>query len=263
MTKRMYLGAIVALVAATILAALPAQVAAEDFLRNVTHMDGFEVMGNKQPARDDTTSFWIGTDRMAMVKGGKVAALLDAKGGLLYVFDNANNQYSSIKISDISATVDSISAAANSNDTTEEGQQKKMIANMMASTKVTVTPTQETKKIRNWTARKYLIDQSMPMIDTKITAWTTKDIKIDYTQIQLLTNAFKASTPGFGKVLEEFKKINGLPVSITSESAVMGQTVKTTTDLIEYAQKPAPKGIFEIPTGYKQVESLPMNMRGM
>ncbi len=261
--KRMYIGAMVTLVAALILAALPAPVAAEDFLRNVTHMDAFEVMGQKQPARDDTTSFWIGTDRMAMMKGGKVASLLDAKGGLLYIFDNANNQYSVIKLSDISAAIDSANAALNSNDTTEEGQQKKMLANMMASTKVTVTPTEETKKIREWNTKKYIIDQTMPMINTKITAWTTKDIKIDYTQIQLLTNAFKASTPGFGKVLEEFKKINGLPVSITSESAVMGQTVKTTTDLIEYAQKPAPKGVFEIPAGYKQVESLPMNMRGM
>ncbi len=261
--KRMYLGAIATLAVALLAVVLPAPLAAEDFLRNATHVNAFEVMGQKQPARDDTTSFWIGTERMAMVKGGKVASLLDAKGGLLYIFDNANNQYSVIKLSDISAYVDSANAALNSTDTTEEGQQKRMLANMMASTKVTVTPTEETKKIREWNTRKYLIDQTMPMINTKITAWTTQDIKIDYTKVQLLTNAFKASTPGFGKVLDEFKKINGLPVSITSESAVMGQTVTTTTDLIEYAKKPAPKGIFEIPAGYKQVESLPVNMRGM
>jgi hypothetical protein len=60
--------------------------------------------------------------------------------------------------------------------------------------------------------------------------------------------------PGYEEALEEMKKVKGLTVSSTSTTQMMGATVKSSTELLEYKEADAPKGTFEVPKGYKLVE---------
>jgi len=121
---------------------------------------------------------------------------------------------------------------------------------------VTVTETGETKKIGNWNCRKYLIDMNMAMGQSKAEAWATPDLKIDYNLYFTMANAMMAQMPGFDKMAQEMKKVKGVVVQQTAVTKMMGADVTSTTEIVEYEDKSAPAGTYEIPAGYKKVKSM-------
>ena len=78
---------------------------------------------------------------------------------------------------------------------------------------------------------------------------------------QAVSSGMMARMPGFDKILEEMKQIKGIPVKSVATASIMGSEAVTTTELIEYAEKDAPDGIFDVPEGYKKVE-MGMGMGG-
>ncbi len=66
---------------------------------------------------------------------------------------------------------------------------------------------------------------------------------------------------GMAKVAEEMKKIQGFPLARTTEFQMMGKSTTTSSEAIEVKQGPVPASAFEIPAGYKKVDS-PMAKMG-
>jgi hypothetical protein len=124
--------------------------------------------------------------------------------------------------------------------------------------KVTVTPTEETKKIGSWNTAKYVMDVSAPMGNTKIEMWTTQDIEADYTAFMSVAAGARAMMPGYNEVLDEMKKVKGITVYSVTEMSMMGSTFRSTLELIEAVEKDAPEGTFDIPEGYKKVDMMEM-----
>ena len=130
----------------------------------------------------------------------------------------------------------------------------KMMQAMGGSTKVTVTPTDVTEKIGDWDTKKYNVEMTIMMMNSKQDVWATEDINIDFDLYAAVSNGPMAQIPGFDKIMEEMKKVKGLPVKTVTTTNAMGGEVVTTTTLLEHADKEAPAGIYDIPEGYKEVQ---------
>jgi hypothetical protein len=56
--------------------------------------------------------------------------------------------------------------------------------------------------------------------------------------------------------IKEFKKIKGITVLTTSTTTVMGTSIKSSTELLDYKEGTAPAGHFELPAGYKKTSMM-------
>ena len=233
---------------------LPLTSNAATFFKQATHTDPATMMGQTQPAQDDTSSMWLDKDMACMIGPDNTTILVRGDKGMMYMIDHNKKSYSEMAIGDLG---DMSKMGGEEGDEQAKAMQA-MAAQMMGSMKVTVTPTDETKKIRDWEAKKYEVEMSMAMGSTKGEYWASTDVEIDYEMFQLISTAFMSQMPGFDKVLEEMKKIKGFTVKSATEANMMGAVVKTTTEILEYAEKDAPAGVFDVPKDYKKVSMMDM-----
>ena len=228
--------------------------AADHFIKQVVHSDAVEMMGQTQPASDDTTSVWVSEGKSCMIDAEGKSYIYHAADNMFYMVDPSKKTYSQMK-ADFSGAVDD----AVGEDNTEEAEKMKAMANqMMGSMKVTVTPTEETKTIGDWQATKYVMEISMPMGKTATEIWSTEDVEIDYEAFKSVANGSMAIMPGYDKILEEMQKIKGIPVYSVTEMSMMGATMKSTMEVIDLSDADAPAGTFDVPEGYKKVDMMQM-----
>jgi hypothetical protein len=238
------------------LLALCATAKADTFIKQVTHTDSFKVMGQVQPAEDDTSTIWMTKDMAYMIDADNKVSILRADKGVIYLVDHEKKTYAEVPL----AAMGDISKMAGEEGDEEAEQAAEMMKGMMGmmTVDVKVTPTDEKKKIQDWNAQKYLVEIKMPMGGSKSEIWASEDIKIDFEMFQSISNAFMGMMPGFQKALEELKKVKGVTVLSVGEAQVMGTSVKTTTTLVECSDKSAPAGIFDVPKDYKKEEMTKM-----
>ncbi len=235
------------LVLAAACVALAGTAMADTFLKQVVHIDAFEMAGQKQPEKNDTSTVWLTEGKACSQTGSGASVIFDAKKGLMYMVDHEKKEYSVISMD--------LFGGETKEGAAESDEAAKMMQAMGGSVKITVTPTDETKKIGDWNATKYNVDMKIMMMASKQELWATEDIKIDYTMFNAVSSGMMAQMPGFDGIIKEMKQIKGLPVkSITRTSGMGGGEIVTTTELLEYAEKDAPDGVFDIPEGYKKVK---------
>jgi hypothetical protein len=230
---------------------------ADTFIKQATHTDSFKVMGQVQPAEDDTSTMWLTKDKACMIGADNKTSILRADKGIMYFVDHDSKTYAEMPLE----AMGDIKKMAGLEDDEEEAEAAEMMQSMMAgmmTMEVKVTPTDEKKKIQDWDAKKYIVEIKMPMGSSKSDIWASEDIKIDYDMFYTLSNAFMAQMPGFQQAMEEMKKVKGATVLSIGEAQVMGVSAKTTTTLLECSDKSAPAGIFDIPKDYKKKEMTEM-----
>jgi hypothetical protein len=232
--------------------ALPA--VADTCIKQVTTTDAFEIMGQKQPGRSDTSITWLGNGMARMDGPNNTSTIFRVDKGMLYVLDNNAKTYSEMPIEALGDIKKMAGIKEGEEGAAEAEAAQKMAQAMMGSMKVTVTPTTETKAIKDWKATKYLVDMSMPMGATKTEIWASEDVKVDYSLFQTVSNGMMAQLPSFAEMLKEMQKVKGLPVLSVSEVEMMKTKVKSTTELLECSEKAAPTGLFDVPAGYKKAE---------
>ena len=119
-----------------------------------------------------------------------------------------------------------------------------------------VTPTDETRRIGEWTARKYLLETSVGMAASMNESWATEDIAADMSAYWKARNAKLGSPPSFAQVLQEMAKIKVVVVLRVTKADVMGAQVKTTEELVGFAEKAAPGGTYDLAAGYRKIEDI-------
>lgn len=231
---------------------------ADIYMKQKTHTDALKMMGMTQPAKDEITVIWIGKDRSRNDTGDQKTTIMRMDKGLLYKIDHKKKTYQEMPLS-IKQMIDE-----NVADKGKEAEEAAALAQEMAeafaeSMEVKVTPTNEKQKIGSWNCRKYLLDTSMAMGDTKSEVWATEELKIDWKSYLRLTNAMMAGSPGFenmiDKIYKEMSKIKGVIVLQLNTTNVMNTEVKSSTELLEFKEQAAPDGTYEPPAGYKKVKS--------
>lgn len=184
---------------------------AEIYIKQTRKTDPFTVMGQTQPEKVETIVTWLGKDRVRVDTGDGTTMIVLGDKKIMYMINHEDMTYAEIPVGG-----DAIGAMIKK-EGGEQGEEamkmyQQMAQSMMGSMEAKVTPTDETKKIKSWTARKYLIEMSMAMVKTKSEAWATEEIKIDPRLYYMAANAMMASMQGFDKIIQEMQKVKGMIV---------------------------------------------------
>ncbi|HTF90895.1 MAG TPA: DUF4412 domain-containing protein [Planctomycetota bacterium] len=203
------------------------------------HSDAMKMPGNEQPAKDTTETTWIGKDRMRIEDGDQVT-IIRADQKKMYMLDMKAKTASTIDLPfDLKKYI--------------PAEQAEMMEPFMSQIKVTITPSTETKKIKEWTATKYTMTQTMPMpmgggITQEI--WATKDVQADTAALNDLFATAMSTGMGGAAMANEYKKIQGFPVLVERTQSMMGQSFKSREEVKSIETKDAPEGSYDVPKDF-------------
>jgi len=218
---------------------------ADVYIKSNTHTDAFEIMGKKQPAKDEITEQWIAADKFTNIMSAQTM-VVDLSKKMMFVIYHGTQKYVEAPLPlDISQLIPEQAAA---------------MMKMMKMT-VTVTPTGETKTIGKWNCRGYDVNMNMAVMTMKIKSWATTDVPFDWQNYsEKMYSVFMKATMAMldENAIAEFKKIKGFQVAGEMTMSVMGQTMKTVSNVLEISKKPAPAGIYSVPAGYTKQAKLTM-----
>jgi hypothetical protein len=228
---------------------------ADVFLKQKHHTDAYTIMNQAVPASDRVVSVWYTKDkaRIDQASDTTVIFLLDKKAMIMLC--HKDKTYAEMPLADISTMMADAMGKDDEMDAEAKSQAAAMMQQMAAMMKPTVTvkETAETKKIKNWNTRKYLLTTSIGGVMANSEVWACADIKADYAFYNKLMNVYVAKMPGADAVMKEIEKIKGFMVLLSSSSNVMGSSVKMVQELLEIKENAAPPaGGYEVPAGYKK-----------
>ncbi len=217
-------------------------VQADTYIKQKTHTDGFSMMGQQQPPKDDTIEQWISDNQMATITGDQTIIVDLAKSVVLMV-NNRNKSYVEMTLPlDMSKYL------------------PPQMAQMMGATKVTVTPNGQTQQVGQWQCDGY--DMSMEMMKMKLNSkvWASKAVSFDWQGMseKLLPLVMKASMRLNDEAMQELAKIKGVQIKSETSMEMMGTAVKISQEVLEISTKPAPAGVYTVPAGYTKKDQFSM-----
>lgn len=224
-----------------VLAASPA-FAADVLVRIKTHSDPMAVGGQSQPARDAVAEQWYGPGKTAQTSGDG-GFIVDLAKNAVYMVNHRTKSYvpMTIPIDIVKILPPEVAAQAP----------------MMQMT-ATVTPTSETKKVGSWTCTGYDVALTMMGMPMAMRVWASTDVPA--TLLEFSAKVMPVFLQGQMRLtdasMKEFAKIKGFQVATELTANVMGAQMRTTTEVLEIVEKPAPAGTFEPPAGYTQKSTL-------
>jgi uncharacterized protein DUF4412 len=203
---------------------LAAPVAADTFLTVRSSVEGLKM---DQPAGGEVR-IWVGGDRLRRDEG-ETSTIVRLDRGKVYVLNHADKTYVELAAPDLQKLADPAGAAM----------------------KVQVTATGETKKVRDWNARKYKVEISNPEglhLDTTI--WASKDVVANPAYGRLAATV-AALQPNSAEWARQMQTIEGFPVIQEADVTMAGSRFKTREELVSVETKEAPAGIYDPPAGYR------------
>ena len=215
---------------------------ADVYIKSNVHTDAFAMMGQSQPAKDETMEQWIGTNRLVNISKDK-AMILDMGKNMMYIINPKEKSYVETSLPlDMSKLV------------------PKEMAPMMGMMKMTVkiVPNGKTQKINKWNCSGYDVDMTMSMMQMKMKVWATTEVPFDWKAFsKMYANIAKMQFMDDASIAE-YNKINGFQIASEMTMNMMGSDMKVTTQVTEITKKDPPAGIYSVPAGFSKKESLSM-----
>ncbi len=238
--KKAFISAIIVLVAALM---LPADI----YIKTNIHTDAFEMMNQKQPAKDAVTEQWVGNNQLVNKTGDKIM-IMDMNKKLMFIVSPKDKSYVETALPlDMSKLL--------------PPEAKAMMSMMKVTVKVAANG--QSKKVGKWNCAGYDVDMNMMMMPMKMKVWATTEVPFDWKALaKMSTNVSKMQFMD-DAAIAEFMKINGYQVASETSMDMMGSKMHMTSEVIEISQKPAPAGIYSVPAGYTKKDTLSMaDMQG-
>jgi len=225
---------------------------AEVCIKQTRHTDPFTVMGQAQPEKNETVVTWLAKDKARTDMGEETSIIVFPGKKVMFMLNHENLTFMEMPLDS-----QDMFGGMMQGEKSEEAKKAMEMAKQMAqgfaqSMEAKVTETGETKKIRGWNCRKYIVEISMAMGKSRSEAWATEDIKIDPRLYWMASNAMMAAQQGFQKVIQEMQKVKGMIVYQETKSEAMGSEVRMVEEVVEVSEKSAPAGAFDVPAGYKK-----------
>ncbi|HXK60049.1 MAG TPA: DUF4412 domain-containing protein [Acidobacteriota bacterium] len=223
-----------------IVAGVATFVNADTLIRLKSHSDAFTIMGQTQPARDDTQEIWIGQNQMATItKEGTF--IVDLGRNVLNIVDHSRKSYVEMTL-----------------PFDMKDYLPPQMAQMIGATKVTVTPKGTTQQVNQWNCNGYDVVMDMGMMKIKSVIWASTDVPFDWAQFfeRFGKHFMKASMRVNDDAVAEYGKIQGFQVKADTVIDMMGAEMKASSVVTEISEKPAPPGIYSVPAGYTRQDKL-------
>jgi len=244
-----------------LLAALPAR--AEDLTI------AFKTTSGKQAS---TSTQYLTAARMRTADAEQ-DSIVDFAAGRIIQIDHKKKQYSEMTMDQIEAAMQE--AAAEMQDAQAEMQEamkdmppalREKMGGMMGGGAAAVTVAKgSTRKVAGYECQVYTLSMgsgiSMEMCNTTALALPMKPG--EFARVGRFASSF-AANPMFqqmSKLGEEMKKIEGFTLADRTRTSMMGRTIESSREAVEVKAGPIPDSVFEIPAGYKKVDS-PMKAMG-
>ncbi len=217
---------------------------ADAYIKTKTHTSAFEIMGQKQEAKDEITEQWVGKGRMAMVSP-ESKTLIDLGKNTIVMINHQDKTYLEAALPlDMSKLLPPEAAG--------------MMA--MMKPKVQVSPNGQVRKIGSWNCKGYDIKMEMMMMSMNIAVWATTEVPFDWKEHQKMSaNLMNLQGQIIDEAaMKEFFKIEGVQIASEINMNVMGADMKVKTEVQEISDKNPPADLFSIPAGYKKIDHISM-----
>lgn len=226
---------------------LAAFVSADVYIKSKTHTDAFSIMGQSQPAKDETVEQWFGNDKFAHL-GSEMSSIVDLKNNVMFLVNHKDKTYVETELPlDIAKLM--------------PPEMAQMMGAMMKMT-VAVKPTGETKTIGQWKCSGYDVSIQMMMMPMKMAVWASTDVPMDMEKFsKMYANVLKAQLRLDDAALQEMAKIKGYWIASETTAEMMGAKIRTTTEVIEITNKTPNPSVYAVPQGYTKTQFL--DMKGM
>lgn len=222
------------------LALAAASAGADTLLTMKTHTDA-TALG--QPNHDSEIKVWVSPDNQHLRRDeGTFSILLLLDKSKMYLIDNQAKTYNEVDLPVDFKKIDP-----------QHGAEMAEQMNQMAKMDVSVKPTNEQRKVSAWTAKKYEVSLSNPAgmkIDSDM--WMSQDVGIDAAAFTKMQAHMTSLSPGTQAWVKKLSQIPGFPVLTESRVTTPGGVVKSTQELASVDKKPAPAGIYSLPSDYKK-----------
>ncbi len=217
--------------------------AADVYVKSKTHTDAFSIMGQSQPAKDETIEQWIGDDQFAYI-GSEMSSVVDMKKNVMYLINHQDKSYVEAQLPlDFSKLLPAEMA---------------QMAQMMKMT-VTVTPNGQTKTIGQWKCTGYDASIQMMMMPMKMAVWASTDVPIDMEKFsKIYGNILKAQMRLDDAAMQEILKIKGFWIAMEMTGEMMGAKIRSTTEVVEISKRSPDASVYKVPAGYTKKEKLSM-----
>jgi len=115
-----------------------------------------------------------------------------------------------------------------------------------------VTPTGVTGKHLDWNTKKFtvLLESAVRVEEGEF--WSTTDIQIDWDLYWRAISVIMSLQPSGEAAAVELRKLEGLTVRAEKKVRSGDSEVVIREELLTLERKPAPEGLYDVPTGYKQ-----------
>jgi hypothetical protein len=215
----------IALLLLLLAAALPA--GADTFLTIKSRVEGLKMPGQSPEGQ---ITIWIAGDRLRR-DDGDTSAILRTDLNKLYLVNHLDKTYNELALP-------------------LDFKKLSLAGEEALKTVVQVTPTSETKKIRDWNTKKVKVVLSNAAglkLDT--TLWVSTDIP-SYQAFTRMLVSLTALQPGGVPLAQRMEQIEGIPVLQETDVTVDGGRFKTREELVSAETKDAPAGLYDPPAGY-------------
>lgn len=229
------------LISFALIAALATHALADTKITTAKHADASKGMGGEMPAKDSTQTTWFAKDKMRIEDGENVTIVrTDLKK--MFVLHPSDKTYSAIDLPfDLKKYLPPEIAP--------------MMEQQWTPTKITLTPTTETKKIKDWNTTKYTLVQEVMSMSMTFDIWATKDVTFDRAAYADLYGAMMSMLPGGVTLAAEFKKIDAVPIltEMTFVVTMMGKSEsKLRDEVTAFETKDAPEGTYDVPKDFTE-----------
>lgn len=235
------------LLAATLLASLPAGPAAADqVLTLLSHTDEMVIMGQKTPAKDVTQEYWFGDDATRF-DDDETSVVLRLDQKKLFLINHAEKTFSAI---DLPFDFKSLLGP-------EMAPMMEQMMKMMAPS-ITVTPTGKSGKYGGFACKYYDVAINISMMQMATTGCYSEELPVDYSRYRSLSEAQAELAANAAWIKELADKIKGFPVRTETTTTMMGKSFKSWQELKSVEDRTPPAGFYAPPAGYSEVKFDPM-----
>jgi len=217
---------------------------ADVYIKSKTHTDAFSMMGQSQPAKDETAEQWFGDDKFALI-GAEMSSIVDLKKNVMYLINPKEKTYVEAQLPlDLTKLF--------------PPEMAQMMSSMMKMT-VTVTPNGQTKTIGQWNCSGYDVSIQMMMMPMKMAVWASTDVPIDMEKfVKIYSNVLKAQLRLDDAAVQEMMKIKGFWIASETSIEIMGAKMRSTNEVIEISKKAPDVSVYSVPAGFTKQDKLSM-----
>lgn len=213
---------------------------ADIYIKQKAHTDGFAMMGQETPAKDEFYHMWLGDNKMAM-QMPSMALVVNMDESLMYWINHESKNYVEMALPlDLDKYF------------------PEQMRQMMKNVKVSVTASGEKKKIGEWECEGYDMSLNFMGMDMKQKMWTSTEVPFDWKDYseKLMPKLYEAMFQLGDESLQELLKIQGFLIRQETTMAMMGNEIISWQEVVEIEKKSAPDGTYGVPEGYTKKDKL-------